>query len=295
MSYPDEQGTLPVPGGRVWWRRIGDGPGTPLLLLHGGPGMSSAGLTEWLGDLPASRPVVVYDQLGSGRSDRPDDTSLWTVDRFVEELGVVRAGLGLESVNLLGHSWGTMLAASYLATDVHGVRSVVFSSPCLDAQQWATDQQAHLAGLPAEVREVIERCEREGTTASEDYAMAMAAYYRRHMVRLDPWPEDVVEMLQDINLDVYGHMWGSSEWHATGTLGDFDARGILPTIGVPTLFLAGEHDEALPETVRAHAELVPDSTVHVFDGASHMSYIEVPQDYRRVVGGFLDELERRRL
>ena len=206
MGYPDEQGTVAVPGGRGWWRRIGDGPGTPLLLLHGGPGMASAGLADWLGDLPATRPVVLYDQLGSGRSDRPDDPSLWTLERFVEELGVVREELGLETVNLLGHSWGTMLAASYLATRPAGVRSVVFSSPCLDAQQWARDQQDHLAALPDDVRDTIERCEREGRTATEDYATAMTVFYQRHLVRLDPWPDQVVDLLQDINLDVYGHM-----------------------------------------------------------------------------------------
>lgn len=289
MSHPDEQGTLPVPGGRVWYRRIGDGAGTPLLLLHGGPGLSSACLADWLGDLPASRPVVLYDQLGGGRSDRPDDPSLWTLERFVEELGVVRAELGLETVNLLGHSWGTMLVASYLATGPEGVRSVVFSSPCLDARQWALDQQGLLADLPADVRETIERCEREGRTDSEDYATAMAAHSQQHVVRLDPWPQNVVDMLQDLNLDVYGHMWGSSEWNVTGTLSGFDARDVLPTIEVPVLFTAGEHDEARPETVRSHADLVPDATMHVFDGASHLTYLEVPEDYRGVVGGFLDE------
>ena len=289
MTYPDEQGTLPVPGGRVWWRRIGDGPGIPLLLLHGGPGDELGG-SRRVARRPAGHAPGRGLRPARQRSLRPAGRRV-PVDGRPVRRGARRGqdGARPRTVNLLGHSWGTMLAASYLATDVQGVRSVVFSSPCLDARQWATDQQAHLAKLPADVREVIERCEREGTTASEDYAMAMAAYYRRHLVRLDPWPDDVAEMLQDINLDVYGRMWGSSEWNATGTLGDFDARGILPTIDVPTLFLAGEHDEALPETVRAHAGLVPDSTVHVFGGASHMSYIEVPEDYRRVVGGFLDE------
>ena len=289
MAYLDEQGRVPVPGGRVWWRRIGDGPGTALLLLHGGPGASSLGSAEWLGDLPAERPVVFYDQLGSGASDHPDDPALWTVDRFVAELAAVRDALGLDEVVLVGHSWGTMLATSYLAIAPEGVRGVVLSSPCLDAQQWARDQLAHLAALPEDVRETIERCERDGHTDGEEYAGAMQVFYERHLCRLDPWPESMTRMMAELNTDVYGPMWGASEWHVTGTLGGFDARPVLPAIDVPVLMLAGEHDEATPETVRAQAELVPDATVHVFPGASHMTYVEVPDDYRTVLTGFLAE------
>src|SRR5689334_578886 len=95
-----EEGYVAVAGGRIWYRRVGDGPGIPLLLLHGGPGASSLGTGLWLGDLPHSRPVVYYDQLGGGRSERPNDPSLWTVERFVAELAQVRAALGLDEVHL---------------------------------------------------------------------------------------------------------------------------------------------------------------------------------------------------
>jgi proline iminopeptidase len=288
MTRTDEQGTTPVPGGEVWWRRIGDGPGTPLLLLHGGPGMSSLGSADWLGDLPDQRPVVFYDQLGGGRSERPGDPALWTVERFVAELEAVRSGLGLSDVVLAGHSWGTMLATSYLATRPAGVRGVVLASPCLDAQQWARDQLEHLAALPADVRDTIERCERDGSTDSAEYDAAMRVFYARHLCRLDPWPDVVEELLAELNTDVYGRMWGSSEWHVTGTLRGFDARPVLPTIDVPVLFTAGEHDEARPATVRAQAALVPDAEVHVLPGASHLTYVEVPDEHRAAVAGFLD-------
>jgi proline iminopeptidase len=99
------EGMLDVPGGRVWYRRIGGGPGIPLLALHGGPGGTSCRF-EALTPLADERPVIFYDQLGSGRSDRPADTTLWRVERFVDELEAVRRGLGLERLHLLGHSWG---------------------------------------------------------------------------------------------------------------------------------------------------------------------------------------------
>ena len=104
------EGFVAVPGGRVWYKVVGSGSGTPLLLLHGGPGATSHYL-EPLSALGDERPVIFYDQLGCGRSDRPSDTNLWRVERFVEELKMVRQTLGLRRLHILGHSWGAMLAA----------------------------------------------------------------------------------------------------------------------------------------------------------------------------------------
>ena len=105
------QGFVDVPGGPVWYNVAGNGPGIPLLVLHGGPGGTSCGFTllEPLGD---QRPIVRYDQLGTGRSGRPDDLSLWTVEHFVEELHVLRTELGLDQMHLLGHSCALPVTAT---------------------------------------------------------------------------------------------------------------------------------------------------------------------------------------
>jgi pimeloyl-ACP methyl ester carboxylesterase len=106
------EGHVEVPGGRIWYRIAGaDRPGTPVLCLHGGPGMPHDYL-EPLEDLAVNRPVVFYDQLGCGRSGRPADDSLWTTDRFVEELAVVHAVLGLKRPHLFGNSWGGCRASA---------------------------------------------------------------------------------------------------------------------------------------------------------------------------------------
>src|SRR5262245_51589154 len=103
------EGYVPVTGGRVWYQIVGSGAAIPLLVLHGGPGVPHDYL-EPLAALADERPVIFYDQLGCGKSERPDDVSLWRIERFAEEVGQVRQALGLSQVHLLGHSIGTMVA-----------------------------------------------------------------------------------------------------------------------------------------------------------------------------------------
>jgi len=120
------EGHVDVPGGRIWYRIVGSGARTPLLLLHGGPGAPSYYLNP-LDKLADERPIVFYDQLGAGRADKPTDVNLWRVERFVEELARPRTALGLTQVHILGHSWGTMLAADYMLTKPTGVRSLILA------------------------------------------------------------------------------------------------------------------------------------------------------------------------
>jgi proline iminopeptidase len=126
----DPLGYIPVEGGRVWYKIVGAGtPGIPLLTLHGGPGYPHDYL-EPLEQLAGERPVIFYDQLGCGRSDRPNDRALWRVDRFVRELAQVRQALGLERIHLFGHSWGAMLAVDYLLSGASAA-SLILASPAL--------------------------------------------------------------------------------------------------------------------------------------------------------------------
>jgi len=124
------EGYVNVTGGRVWYRIVGSGSRTPLLVVNGGPGNSSH-YVKPLSALADERPVIFYDQLGCGRSDRPDDTTLWRTERFVEEVAQIRKALGLEEVHLYGHSWGTMLAVDYMLTKPKGIKSLILASPAL--------------------------------------------------------------------------------------------------------------------------------------------------------------------
>ena len=157
------EGYVDVTGGQVWYRIVGSGDATPLLVLHGGPGAPSYYLKP-LAALSDERPVVFYDQLGAGHSAAPADTNLWRVDRFVQELAQVREALGLEEVHILGHSWGSMLAMDYMLTEPTGVRSLVFASPALSVERWVHDTDSLKATLPDSLQAIITQHENAGTT-----------------------------------------------------------------------------------------------------------------------------------
>jgi proline iminopeptidase len=287
------EGTIEVEGGKVWYRVAGSGGGTPLLLLHGGPGAPGYYLNP-LAAVGADRPVIFYDQLGAGRSPAPADPSLWTVDRFVRELAQVRAALGLEEVHILGHSWGAMLAMDYMLTGPTGVKSLVLASPALNVSRWTADAKGLLQALPAETRAVIEQHEAAGTTDSEAYQAAVMDFYRMYLSRTDPWPADLLATFEGFNTALYGYMWGPSEFTATGTLRNYDREADLPGLNLPVLFTAGRYDEARPDTVRHFQGLVPGAELLIFEESAHLTMLDEPDKYVEAIRQFLDRVDGRR-
>lgn len=285
-----KEGFIEVPGGRVWYNLLGGEhcEKTPLIVLHGGPGNTHDPLQSVLHALADERPVIFYDQLGSGYSDRPADDSLWTTERFVDELMAIREALDLRELHILGHSWGTMLAAAYLVDrKPAGVKSVIFSSPCLSAARWKEDADRLLAQLPTDVQETIARHEAAGTTDDPAYQEAMKAYYKRHVCRIDPLPAVMAESRPRGNQEIYLKMWGPSEFCPTGTLKTFDHTPRLHEIDIPALFVCGRYDEATPEATGYYQSLVPGAALHVFENSSHVSYLEESEAYLKTVRAFL--------
>lgn len=264
------EGFIPVEGGKVWYHIEGaDKPGTPLLLLHGGPGSTSFGLKP-LEALAVDRPVIRYDQLGCGKSDHPTDTTLFTVDRFVRELQAVRDSLGLAEVDIMGHSWGAMLAEAYMGTNPRGVRRLILSSPLVTTAQWTHDADSLIKLLPDSVQQVIAREEAAKTTDSPAYSAAMDVYYGQHVRRAPKArPADSDSSGRMNGKLVYNYMWGPSEFTSTGTLKTFDATAWLKGITIPTLFLAGEFDEATPASTERFTHLVEGARFVMIPNSGH--------------------------
>lgn len=288
------EGFIAVTGGKVWYRLAGAGrPGAPLMVLHGGPGAPHDYL-EPLEALAGERPVVFYDQLGCGNSERPEDPGLWTLARFVTELDQVRAALGFDRVHLLGQSWGAMLAVEYLlAQGRDRVRSLTLSAPYLSSPRWRDDTRAMVAALPAAERQAIEACEAAADYDNPAYLAAVDVFYRRHLCRLDPWPECMERAFAKMGVPVYNLMWGPSEFTMTGRLAQADLTGRLGEIAVPTLYTCGEFDEAAPASMGLYAGLTPGARAEVLAGASHMHHLEQPARYLELVAGFLRRVDTR--
>ena len=288
-----DEGFITVDGGRIWYHRVGTGAGTPLLLLHGGPGSCSYYLKPLL-LLSTDRPVIIYDQLGCGKSDRPTDTTLFTVDRYVRELQTLRDSLGLREILLLGHSWGAMLAEAYMATHPAGVRSLILSSPLVTTAQWEHDADSLLHALPDSMQAAIVRHEADHTTSSPEYVNATQAYYDLYLSRTPSRATpDNDSSRAGFGRQVYEYMWGPSEFTSTGTLKTFDATAWLREVRVPTLFIAGEFDEATPSSTRNFSRLVPGAEFVMIPGSGHMTTKDNPDALRAEIRAFLTRAERR--
>jgi proline iminopeptidase len=287
------EGFVEVPGGRVFYKTMGGGDKTPLLLLHGGPGGRSCGFAV-LADLATDRRVIRYDQLGSGQSDRPTDLSLWRTERFVDELDAVRKALGLREVHILGHSWGGTLATEYLLTKgQHGVKSVILSSPLISTPRWLADTRRLRSTLPEPVQLALNKCEAV-ETADEPSCVAANEVFEEHFVRGAKALPAVAECEGVTGGDqVYRHMWGAGEFTSTGLLRDYDRSDRLAELTLPVLFLAGRNDEAVPETIADFQRRVPGARMVVFEHSAHSTYRTETAAYVRTVRQFMDEVERR--
>jgi proline-specific peptidase len=281
-----EEGRIPFRGHETWFRSVGDGPGLPLLCLHGGPGSTHLGLTP-LEALADERRVILYDQLGSGNSSKPSDPSLWTVELFLAELANVREALGLDRVHILGHSWGGQLAQEYALTQPEGLAGLVLSSTLSNAALWREESLRLRAALPPEIRDPLDAHETAGTTDDPEYEAAIFEFLHRHLCRLDPWPPIVEEAIRATNLEVYNTMWGPSEAHPTGVLAGWDVTSRLGEIRVPTLVLCGRYDEATPLQAETIARGLPDAELVIFEESAHLAPIEEPDRYLATVRAFL--------
>jgi L-proline amide hydrolase len=296
-TLPVSEGYIPFRGYRTWYQIVGDPANdatkAPVIVLHGGPGATHDYLEDLAELALAERRVILYDQLGNGNSDHPHDPALWTVPLFVEELATLRRELGLERVHILGQSWGGMLGMEYALTRSEGLVSLIVADSPASIPQWVAEANRLRSELPPDVQATLLRHEAAGTTDSPEYQEAMLVFYRRHVCRLDPWPDGVVRTFDLIeqNPEVYGTMNGPSEFHVIGTIKDWSIVDRLGEIRVPTLLLSGRYDEATPAIVDVVHRGIPGSEWVMFESSSHMPHVEEQERFLQVVNDWLERVE----
>ena len=289
---PEQAGYIKVAGGKIWYRMNGLehlGKKPALIVLHGGPGGTHRGNMPIV-KLADERPVILYDQLDTGNSERTGNKANWRVARFLSEIDAIRAALDLDEVIVLGHSWGGTLAAEYAVMNPEGLRAVVLSSPLINTRRWIADNDKWRKLLPPEVEATLRRHETAGTTNHPDYRAAEREFLKRHMCRKSPCPGGHYRAGgPNWNQDLYEYMWGPTEFHATGTLRDYDISGRLPSIKVPALMICGEFDEAAPQTCAEYGGMITGAKTFIMADAGHATMAENEVLYLKTLRAFLEK------
>lgn len=273
----------------------------PLICLHGGPGATHHYL------LPISLisqdygiPVVMYDQIGCGKSTRfkekKGDVDFWTPQLFMAELDNLRSHFGINTFDLLGQSWGGMLGGQYaIERQPNGLRKLIISNSPADMATWVGTANKLRGKLPQNIQDTLTRCEKDGKTESEEYERAVLYHYGLHVCRIDPFPNELMALLHNLKGDptVYETMYGPSVFDVVGSLKTWDIREGLKKITAKTcpggiLVMNGYHDEVQDETTAAYFTNPSCRTKWVrYALSSHMPMLEETESYLKDLGTFL--------
>jgi len=289
---PTSEGYAQVLGFRLFYRSFGD-PSCPVVLgLHGGPGATHDYLIPFSDLAGHGYRVVLFDQLGCGRSDVPEDHSLFTLGHNVEETEGLRAALGLGKIHLIGSSYGGLLALAYALRFPTHLRSLITVGG-LASVPFASQEMQRLKGtLPREVQATLDEYERRGELQAPQYLAAVESFYRQFLCRLETWPPELqysLEMTQ--KRPVYPEMNGPNEFTITGSMRDIDLSPQLHSIGVPTLVLGGRYDEVTPRVAEQIRQGIPGAHRVEFEQSSHVPFWEERDRFRSVVVEFLRSVD----
>ena len=276
----------------VWTKRIGHS-GIKMLTLHGGPGLTHEYLECLEEFLPKEEiEFYYYDQLGSGFSDQPKDESLWTPNRFRDEVEQVRMGLGLDGFYLYGHSWGGILGIEYALKHQSHIKALIISNMTASEASYEKHLNRLRRKFPLEARKILEKHEDlEEYDASEYQDTMHRFFYSQYMCRLDPWPEPLTRSIRHTNAEVFNIIHGPNEFVATGREKDWDRWNQLRHIMVPTLLLVGRYDTVSVQDVQKMSKLIPSCCLGICRNGSHLSMYDDQQAYFNILLDFIRKVE----
>jgi proline iminopeptidase len=214
-----------------------------------------------------------------------------TIDHFIEHQEKLVSELNLKEFYLYGQSWGAIVALEYYLKYPKGVKGIIFSSPLLNTDKWISDSKILIRTLPDSLQEAIKVAEKTKDFTNPKYLEAENEFYNRFLMRSSYVQEDWGSSPADFNMDIYYYMWGPSEFVCSGTLKNYDGERKLEKIGVPTLFITGEFDEARPETVKMFSDQVSNSSFEVIEGAAHATLFDNLEDNLKVIRNFLEKID----
>lgn len=290
----------PVGTFKVWTKKIGNNPRVKVLLLHGGPALTHEYMECFEAFLPKEGyELIHYDQLGSYYSDQPTDSSLWTLDRFVEELEQVRVALGLNKDNfyILGNSWGGILGMEYALKYQQNMKALIVSNMTADFAKYG----AYNAKLRTQMRKSLVDS-LEGFEKKNDYmnpvyqSLVFNEYYCQHILRKPAaeWPEPVLRSFKHVNQPVYEILQGPSEFVPGGRLVGWECWIRLKNLTIPTLMIGSHYDTMNPAEMEEMSKLVQNGTYLYCPNGGHLSMWDAQDEYYPGIVKFIKEVEKKR-
>lgn len=283
----ERSGFVEVMGFKLFYRSFGGGNDV-LLCLHGGPGVPHYYLLPLAKLATDNRRVVFYDQLGVGSSEKPDDLSLFNIERGAEEVEGVRKALDLGKINLLGSSYGGALALQYALKYQKHLKRLIIASGLSSVSETVNEMQRLKTLLPKETQEVMKKYESKSAFLHPEYLKAVDAYYHNFVCRLPEWPEDVSRSLNELSVPVYFTQNGPNEFTIIGTWKGWDITARLHEIKVPTLVTVGKYDEVTPRVAETIHKGISGSALTVFENSAHLTMWDEEERYLQVVKEFLE-------
>jgi proline iminopeptidase len=282
-------------GYKLWYGIIGSGSRASVLILHGGPGGNHHNLVAFQA-LADERPVIFYDQLGCGKSDRPDNTALWTAERYFDEVAAVKDGLGLKNYHLIGHSWGTTLAVGFAAKHPEGILSISLHSPVLNFPYYinhvSPKLKQGLSCLNGKAGRIIDDYELRGLGTKSEYDEACREFTRRHVIHTWPLPGAMKRLLAARNAAIHEIMVASdSELNVQGNLKTVNVTSQLSELDIPVLMTCGNDDLCTPAYTRYQSGFANDRQCHIIPGSAHMTPVDRPKEVLRLQWAFLRRIE----
>lgn len=287
--------TTPVGTFNVWTKTIGNNPRIKVLLLHGGPAMTHEYMECFESFFPREGfEMIEYDQLGSFYSDQPTDSSLWTIDRFVDEVEQVRKALGLDKDNfyLLGNSWGGMLAMEYALKYQDNLKGLIICNMMSSISDYnAYNKKVLQNDMSAAVIDSVHEMEAKGETENPRYMQLLQDFYDKHLCRVVPNPDPVQRAFKHVNYTIYKMMQGPSEFGASGRLVNWDIKSRLPEIKVPTLTEGAKYDTMDPAHMKWMSTQVQNGRYLYCPEGSHLSMWDDQKDFYPGIIQFIKDVD----
>ena len=280
---------LPVKGGNIWYKVIGNGTKTPIVMLHGGPGFPSYYLAP-LFELANDRQIIVYDQLSCGRSTNSTDTSLMNMESQLKDLKALLNELKINNFYLYGHSYGTMLAVEYYFKNENLPKALILASPCMSTKIWEQDADTLINSMDTAFSKPLKNFKAGNYKDTGNYSHAIIAYYSNFYNRKTNQYIDSSVARNGQNL--YLHMWGKEDFLATGNLKNYDRISDLHNISIPTLLTAGEFDAARPNTVKIYQSLIPNAKYSMIANAAHSTMNDNTEADVKAIIDFIKAIEK---